>query len=92
MYGCIGVILFSDPQQYSGGDPTDTYPANWWLPPTGVQRGTIKFSRKFRGDPLTPSYPSIGMKVIFCIGQFQSLNLIEFQFYNNGNLHGQRRS
>ena len=35
-----------------------TYPYSWWLPGDGVQRGTVLFSMKGNGDPLTPFYPS----------------------------------
>ena len=55
--GAIGLILYTDPKDYSPVDPSDTYPNSWWMPPTGVQRGTL-FLQK--GDPLTPGYPSKG--------------------------------
>ena len=50
-----GIILFSDPDTYA---PTGVfYPDSWYLPPDGVQRGTLL---RMRGDPLTRGYPSIG--------------------------------
>ncbi|XP_064646378.1 N-acetylated-alpha-linked acidic dipeptidase 2-like [Lineus longissimus] len=57
-YGCIGVILYSDPDDYAPATAGDVavYPNGWWLPGTGVQRGTLFLDR---GDPLTPGYPSI---------------------------------
>ena len=55
-HGAIGCILYTDPADYSieGVNP---YPESWWLPETGVQRGTVF---PYEGDPLTPGYPSIG--------------------------------
>ncbi|KXJ08870.1 N-acetylated-alpha-linked acidic dipeptidase 2 [Exaiptasia diaphana] len=56
-HGAIGLILYSDPKDYSPGvSPNDTYPKTWWLPSSGVQRGSI-FMKS--GDPLTIGYPSI---------------------------------
>ena len=37
-----------------------TFPNSWYLPPTGVERGSIM---EFSGDPLTPGYPSKGNSV-----------------------------
>lgn len=54
-HGAIGIIIFSDPADYTGGDRNDVYPRDWWLPPSGTQRGTISGD----GDPLTPGYPAI---------------------------------
>ncbi|KAH3853005.1 hypothetical protein DPMN_095528 [Dreissena polymorpha] len=56
----IGVILFSDPDDISNGDITDVYPHNWWLPPSGAQRGTLLLGD---GDPLSADYPPISMIV-----------------------------
>ncbi|XP_033735883.1 N-acetylated-alpha-linked acidic dipeptidase 2-like [Pecten maximus] len=55
-YGAIGIIIYSDPADYTlDGSTLRVYPEDWWLPPSGAQRGTI-----FRGlgDPLTPGYPA----------------------------------
>ena len=56
--GAAAVILFSDPADYSVlGEGEQPYPDSWWMPPTGVQRGTVYPDD---GDPLTPGFPSIG--------------------------------
>lgn len=55
--GAIGVILFSDPADITAGDVDKVYPDDWWLPPSGAQRGSIYIGV---GDPLTPGYPAIG--------------------------------
>ncbi|KAH9509172.1 N-acetylated-alpha-linked acidic dipeptidase 2 [Bulinus truncatus] len=55
--GAVGVVIFSDPIDSTGmgrGDPR-VYPDAWWLPPKGVQRGSVFVGE---GDPLTPGYPS----------------------------------
>lgn len=57
--GAIGVILFSDPKDYTDGDQTRVYPNDWYLPPSGTQRGTIYLGD---GDPLTAGYPAIGKR------------------------------
>ena len=62
MHGAIGIILFSDPADYTGGDINQVYPRDWWLPPTGAQRGTVFIGD---GDPLTPGYPAIGILASF---------------------------
>ena len=54
--GAAGVLLYSDPADYSPEDMNNTFPKTWWLPGTGTQRGTISFAD---GDPLTPLLPSI---------------------------------
>ena len=53
-YKAKGVILFSDPETYS--PVNHYYPKDWYLPPDGVQRGTLL---TMRGDPLTRGYPAI---------------------------------
>ena len=52
------MILFSDPADVAarGTDPEDVYPNTFWLPPTGMQRGSIILTD---GDPETPNAPSI---------------------------------
>ena len=57
MHGAIGVILFSDPADFTDGNTNNVYPHDWWLPPTGAQRGTLLVGD---GDPLTPGYPATG--------------------------------
>ena len=56
--GAVGVILFSDPKEFSSNV---NYPDSWFLPDTGVQRGNIL---KQKGDPLSPGYPSIGTSIL----------------------------
>ncbi len=58
--GCVGLILYSDPKDYAAGTGLGHYPDTWWLPGSGVQRGTIKAVGLSDGDPLTPGYPSTG--------------------------------
>ena len=56
--GAIGVILFSDPTDaaFNGTDPANVYPNTFFLPPSGVQRGTTFLGD---GDPLSPRWTSI---------------------------------
>ena len=61
-YGCLGLILYSDPQDYSMDGVTEFYPDSEFLPGTGVQRGTVKEVASGIGDPLTPGYPATGSK------------------------------
>ena len=56
MFGAIGVILYTDPADYASNGMQTTFPHSWWLPGTGVQRGTVVLE----GDPLTPGYPATG--------------------------------
>ncbi|XP_060067563.1 putative N-acetylated-alpha-linked acidic dipeptidase [Ylistrum balloti] len=56
-HGAVGIIIFSDPADYTlDGDTSRVYPDDWWLPPTGAQRGTTYLGI---GDPLTPGYPAV---------------------------------
>lgn len=57
-FGAAGIILYSDPADYSTSEPdtVPTYPGSWWLPGEGVQRGTINWRD---GDPSTPMYPAV---------------------------------
>ncbi|CAH2245798.1 N-acetylated-alpha-linked acidic dipeptidase [Pelobates cultripes] len=56
-FGVIGVIIYTDPKNINDGksDPHDSYPNSWYLPPSGVERGSFK--ENF-GDQLTPYYPA----------------------------------
>jgi len=56
-YGCRGLIIYSDPEEYAprGGSPP--FPEGVSLPDTGLQRGTLKNGV---GDILTPDLPAIG--------------------------------
>lgn len=61
--GAIGLILYTDPIDYSPEGADFTYPKSWWLPPSGVQRGTLLNFEQ--GDPLTPGYPARGKASCF---------------------------
>lgn len=54
-FGCSGLILYTDPADFAIHGTRTVYPDSWWLPGTGVQRGSLKLSL---GDPLTPLYPA----------------------------------
>ncbi|XP_065559733.1 putative N-acetylated-alpha-linked acidic dipeptidase [Artemia franciscana] len=54
--GASGVLLFSDPKDFSPRGRNQVYPNTVDLPEDGVQSGTLLLSD---GDPLTPHYPSI---------------------------------
>ncbi|KAG8518607.1 N-acetylated-alpha-linked acidic dipeptidase 2, partial [Galemys pyrenaicus] len=54
--GALGVILFSDPADYSAPG-VRPYPEGWNLPGAAVQRGNV-LSLDGAGDPLTPGYPA----------------------------------
>jgi len=57
-FGAAGIILYSDPADYAVGVNSTyeaTFPNSWWLPPSGVQRGSTFIGN---GDPLTPGYPA----------------------------------
>ena len=53
--GAVGVVIYSDPFDYGNNGTQGYYPDSKWLPPSGVQRGSV-----FRGigDPLTPGWAS----------------------------------
>ena len=55
--GAVGVIMYTDPAQVAprGTDPDSVYPNTFFLPPSGVQRGTTFID----ADPLSPSWPSV---------------------------------
>jgi hypothetical protein len=57
-FGCAALIIFSDPAEAAqeGTEPEHVYPASFWLPGTGVQRGSLALAD---GDPLTPNWPSV---------------------------------
>jgi len=65
-YGCIGLVIFSDPLNYGGYNKhswypglndSNGYPNTWWLPKTGFQRGSLHMG----GDPETMFYPSLNV-------------------------------
>lgn len=53
-YGVIGVLVYTDPLDINDGlmsDINETYPNSWYMPPSGVERGS--FGTNY-GDMLTP--------------------------------------
>ncbi|XP_059193796.1 aminopeptidase NAALADL1-like [Centropristis striata] len=53
-YGVVGVLVYTDPFDINDGlmsDLNETYPHSWYLPPSGVERGSFKTDY---GDMLTP--------------------------------------
>ncbi|EFO20077.1 hypothetical protein LOAG_08413 [Loa loa] len=55
-HGAIGMILYSDPFDYTNGrNDMKVFPNEIWLPESGAQRGTLL---KTDGDPETPLLPS----------------------------------
>ncbi|XP_044304287.1 aminopeptidase NAALADL1 [Varanus komodoensis] len=56
-FGVIGVVVYTDPMDINDGkaSPEDTYPHSWYMPPSGVERGS--YNSHF-GDLLTPYYPA----------------------------------
>lgn len=52
-FGCSAMVLFSDPADVAanGTNTTDVYPNTFWLPPTGMQRGSLLL---IDGDPQGP--------------------------------------
>ncbi|XP_048586711.1 N-acetylated-alpha-linked acidic dipeptidase 2 [Nematostella vectensis] len=53
--GAIGLLLYSDPDSSPEG-PGKVYPDAYWLPPTGVQRGSVYLED---GDAVTLGYPAV---------------------------------
>lgn len=56
-FGAKAILIYNDPQDFAPVPDEDLYPHGWWLPRSGVQRGSILIGT---GDPLTPRYPSKG--------------------------------
>ncbi|XP_057818130.2 probable glutamate carboxypeptidase LAMP1 isoform X2 [Cryptomeria japonica] len=54
--GAVATIVYSDPEKYGGNRTEGYYPYSRWLPPSGVQRGSIYGDI---GDPLSPGWPSV---------------------------------
>ncbi|XP_019175828.1 PREDICTED: probable glutamate carboxypeptidase 2 [Ipomoea nil] len=54
--GAIGVLIYTDRKEYGGvGGDTKWFPDGKWMPPSGVQVGTVYDGA---GDPTTPGWPS----------------------------------
>uniref|UniRef100_A0A161Y292 Transferrin receptor-like dimerisation domain-containing protein n=1 Tax=Daucus carota subsp. sativus TaxID=79200 RepID=A0A161Y292_DAUCS len=55
--GAIGAVLFTDKKDYGGGGDGKGFPHDKWMPPSGVQVGTLYNGC---GDPTTTGWPSTG--------------------------------
>ncbi|KAK1437569.1 hypothetical protein QVD17_03363 [Tagetes erecta] len=53
--GAIGVLIYSDRKDYGGGGGGRWFPEEKWMPPSGVQVGTVYNGA---GDPTTPGWAS----------------------------------
>ncbi|CAN0900042.1 Probable glutamate carboxypeptidase LAMP1 [Linum grandiflorum] len=53
--GAVGTIIYSDRKDFGGGTSGKWFPDSKWLPPTGVQVGSVYSDA---GDPTTPGWPS----------------------------------
>ena len=58
-HGAVGALVYADPSfsAQQGYEASQVYPKGPWLPPSGIQEGSILFS-SYVGDPLTPVLPS----------------------------------
>ncbi|EMP25813.1 N-acetylated-alpha-linked acidic dipeptidase-like protein [Chelonia mydas] len=56
-FGVAGVVVYTDPADINDGRASEeeTYPNSWYLPPSGVERGSYN---GYFGDLLTPYYPA----------------------------------
>ncbi|KAK9391315.1 N-acetylated-alpha-linked acidic dipeptidase-like [Crotalus adamanteus] len=56
-FGVIGVVVYTDPADINDGksSPKETYPYSWYMPRSGVERGSFKTGF---GDLLTPYFPA----------------------------------
>ena len=55
--GALGLILYSDPADYAVDRDVEKFPKTWWLPSSGIQRGSTSLDK---GGQLTPGYPAKG--------------------------------
>ncbi|KAK1354815.1 Glutamate carboxypeptidase [Heracleum sosnowskyi] len=53
--GAVGAVLYTDRKDYGGGGDAKGFPNDKWMPPSGVQVGTLY---KGCGDPTTPGWAS----------------------------------
>ena len=63
--GAKAILIYNDPHDFAPVSDEDLFPHGWWLPRSGVQRGSILMGT---GDPLTPRYPSKGDSLVFIYG------------------------
>ncbi|EPS58906.1 hypothetical protein M569_15905, partial [Genlisea aurea] len=54
--GAIGVVIYTDRKDYGGGGDAKWFPDDRWMPPSGVQAGSVYTGV---GDPTTPGWPSV---------------------------------
>ncbi|KAI8969813.1 hypothetical protein BDB01DRAFT_731867 [Pilobolus umbonatus] len=60
-FGCIGILMYSDPADEDGPLNKDTplsYPEGPWRAPQSAQRGSVQYLSLLAGDPLTPGVPA----------------------------------
>jgi len=56
--GAVGVVIYTDRKDYGGGGGgAKWFPDDRWMPPSGVQVGSVYGGA---GDPTTPGWPSSG--------------------------------
>lgn len=53
--GAVGAVVYTDAKDYGGG--VTWFPDDRWMPPSGVQVGSVFTGT---GDPTTPGWPSTG--------------------------------
>lgn len=56
-FGCVGMLLFSDPKDDGAGKGA-TWPQGPWKSPNDAQRGSVGPMDRVLGDPSTPGFPS----------------------------------
>lgn len=57
-HGASGALIYTDPAEFAPEGNENTFPRSWWLPGSGIQRGT-SMGATGPGDPLTPGFPSV---------------------------------
>lgn len=77
--GAVGVLLYSDPQEFAQEGRNRAYPGTWWMPGMAVQSGTVYLNN---GDPLTPFYPSIGTFNLTEVLSFTEFEIIDLELWN----------